>query len=138
MTGLERRNRHRTRRPIYGSRPRTGHPRSEWRLLMAPNPRAWEPVSEDQRHPAFTTARRGAVQAIAAEEPATDSRLQQKVYVHATMQRLGDLLSWLTKATGVSLVARLEVADEKVSLWAEDRPLMDVMRDIRHLRGYYW
>jgi hypothetical protein len=79
-----------------------------------------------------------AVQAIAAEEPATDPRLQQKVYVHSTMQRLVDLLSWLTKATGVSLVARLEVADERLNLWAEERPLMDIMRDIRHLRGYYW
>jgi hypothetical protein len=79
-----------------------------------------------------------AQEALAAAAPTTDPRLQQKVVVHASNQRIADLLKWLSRATGVQLVARLEIADEAVSLWAEDRSLMDVMRDLRHLHGYYW
>jgi hypothetical protein len=79
-----------------------------------------------------------AAQTLATEAPATDARLQQKVFVHASSGTLSDLLSWLTKATGVTLVPRIEVADESIIVWAEDRTLMDVMRDLRHLRGYYW
>jgi hypothetical protein len=79
-----------------------------------------------------------AASALAAEAPATDARLQQKVIVQATGLRIADLLERLTRATGVSLMARMEVADEKVSLWAADRRLMEVMQDLRHLHGYYW
>jgi hypothetical protein len=79
-----------------------------------------------------------AAQTIAAAAPATDARLQQKVFVHATMQPLSGILSRLSKTTGVTLVPRMEVADEPVSLWADDVTLMDVMRDLRHLHGYYW
>jgi hypothetical protein len=60
------------------------------------------------------------------------------VFVHATMERLSDVLAGLSKATGVTLVPRLEVAGERVSVWEEDRPLMDVMRDLRHLHGLFW
>src|SRR5207245_6801079 len=67
-----------------------------------------------------------AAQTLAAEAPTTDARLQQKVFVHATMEKLSDLLAWLSKATGVTLVPRMEVAAERVSLWADDRTLMDV------------
>jgi hypothetical protein len=73
-----------------------------------------------------------------AESSANDSRLQQKVTVHATSQRVADLLAWLTQVTGVTLMPRMEVAEERLTLWAEDRPLIDVMRDLRHLHGYYW
>jgi hypothetical protein len=78
------------------------------------------------------------LRALAGQDPTTDARLQQKVTVHATDERLSDLLAALSKATGVTLMARLEVADERVSLWTGDRPLIDVMRDLRHLRGLYW
>jgi hypothetical protein len=79
-----------------------------------------------------------AVEAPAAESSATDERLRQRVYVHATDERIADVLTGLSKATGVTLLARMEVADERVSLWAEDRTLIEVMRDLRHLRGYFW
>jgi hypothetical protein len=75
---------------------------------------------------------------LAAEAPATDARLQKKVSLHACSQRLETVLEGLARVTGVGLVAHGEVADESVSVWAEDRPLMEVMRDLRHLHGYYW
>jgi hypothetical protein len=81
---------------------------------------------------------RAAAQTLAAEAPATDPRLQQKVWVHATREKLADLLASLSKATGVILVPRMEVAGERVSLWADDATLMEVMREIRHLHGYFW
>jgi hypothetical protein len=76
-------------------------------------------------------------QALAASEPATDPRLQQKVIVHVS-GRIEDMLRMLSQATGVQLIARLEVADEGITLWEEHQSLMEVMRDLRHLRGYYW
>src|SRR5262249_55674564 len=79
-----------------------------------------------------------AASALTAEAPGADERLRQKVVVHATMQKLADLLAGLSRATGVTLLPRMEVAEEKVSLWADDRPLIDVMRDLRHLHGYFW
>jgi hypothetical protein len=79
-----------------------------------------------------------AVRALDAATPASDERLQQKVVVHATDERLADLLARLSRTTGVQMLPRLEVADERVSLWTRQRPLMEVMRDLRHLHGYYW
>jgi hypothetical protein len=79
-----------------------------------------------------------AVRTIDAATPASDERLQQKVVVHATYERLADLLARLSQATGVQMLPRIEVADERVSLWTRQRPVMDVMRDLRHLHGYYW
>jgi len=83
-------------------------------------------------------AGREAAGAPASTAPATDARLEQQVWVHATNQRIADLLAGLTRATGVTLVAHLEVADERVCVWAENHPLKDLMRDLRHLHGYYW
>src|SRR5690349_824523 len=54
-----------------------------------------------------------------AESSENDPRLQQKVVVHANWQRIEDLLAWLTQATGVTLMARMEVADEAVTVWAD-------------------
>jgi hypothetical protein len=75
---------------------------------------------------------------IAAESPETDPRLQQKAVVHASSRRLADLLALLSRATGVTVMPRAEVAEESVTLWEDDRPLADVMRDLRRLHGYYW
>jgi hypothetical protein len=79
-----------------------------------------------------------AAAALAAENPVTDERLQRKVILHAVRQPLSDLLGMLSRATGVALFARIEIADEPITIWAEERPLIDVMRDLRHLRGYLW
>jgi hypothetical protein len=87
---------------------------------------------------ADATGLNAAVNTLAAEAPGTDERLQQKGVVHASMEQLSDILAGLSRATGVTLLARIEVADEKMSVWAEGRPLVDVMRDLRHLRGYFW
>jgi hypothetical protein len=87
---------------------------------------------------ADATGLNAAVKTLAAEAPGTDERLQQKVVVHASMEKLSAILAGLARATGVTLLARMEVADEKMSVWAEERPLIDVMRDLRHLRGYFW
>jgi hypothetical protein len=76
--------------------------------------------------------------ASAMAPPDVDPRLQQKVTIHAKGERIADLLAWLSKATEVTLTPRLEVADERVTIWATDRTLMDLMRDIRHFRGYFW
>src|SRR5439155_17719374 len=51
-----------------------------------------------------------AAQTLAAEAPASDARLQQRVFVHAGGLKLSDLLARLTKATGVTMLARLEIA----------------------------
>jgi hypothetical protein len=79
-----------------------------------------------------------AASALAAENPITDARLQRKVILHAMRQPLSDLLGMLSRASGVALLARIEIADEPITVWVEDRPLIDVMRDLRHLRGYLW
>src|SRR5688500_5945129 len=76
--------------------------------------------------------------APSAETSDSDPRLRQTVVVHASGERLADVLAGLSKATGVTLMARMEVADESVTLWTEGQPLAGVMRDLRHLRGLYW
>ena len=58
--------------------------------------------------------------------------------MHATAEPIADVLARLSRVTGVTLVPRIEVADERVSVWADDRTLMQVMRDLRHLHGYFW
>jgi hypothetical protein len=79
-----------------------------------------------------------ALAALAQADPDTDERLRKKVTVHASWEKISDVLAGLSRATGVRLVPRLEVADEIVTIWATDRPLIDVMRDLRLLRGFYW
>jgi hypothetical protein len=76
--------------------------------------------------------------APSAETSDSDARLRQTVVVHASGERIADVLAGLSKATGVTLMARMEVADEGVTLWTEGQPLAEVMRDLRHLRGLYW
>jgi hypothetical protein len=89
-------------------------------------------------------ARPAVDDACAAPPPArgealpTDTRLLQKVTVHANLQKLSDLLTWLSKTTGVTLLARMEVEDERVTVWAEGQPLIEFMRDLRHLHRWYW
>jgi hypothetical protein len=74
----------------------------------------------------------------ASAAPASDPRLGQKIWIHATDRRIADLLADLTRATGVTLVPGMEVSDERVSFWADAIPLKDAMRDLRHLHSYYW
>jgi hypothetical protein len=78
-----------------------------------------------------------AAAAMTGEAEQLDPRLQQKVTVHATL-KLSEMLERLSKATGVSMLAWSEIGDEWVTVWADERPLIDLMRDLRHLHGYYW
>jgi hypothetical protein len=93
---------------------------------------------ERRRGSVLLTADAGAPAAPSAETDDSDPRLRQTVVMHAHGERIADVLAGLSKATGVALLARMEVADEVVTFWTEGQPLMDVMRDLRHLRGLYW
>ena len=69
---------------------------------------------------------------------ADDARLLQKRTIKAAGIPVKELLEDLTKQTGIQLTAGPRVAEEKVVLFAHDRPLVDSLRIIAKFFNFYW
>jgi hypothetical protein len=84
----------------------------------------------------------GGVQAAAEayqhEKEIVDARLAHKVTLAYKAAPLRDVCLFLNKMTGIDLKANQTVADEKVTLFCDDCPLRDVMRQMTHVFGFVW
>jgi len=69
---------------------------------------------------------------------ATDERLYKKHTIKAAGIPLKELLEQLTKDTGVELTAGPSVAEDKVILFALERPLADSLRVIARFFNFNW
>jgi RNA polymerase sigma-70 factor (ECF subfamily) len=72
------------------------------------------------------------------EAEITDERLTRKVTLALKATALADVCAQLQSNTGVHLTANSSVADEKVTLFCEKRPLREVMRQLSRPFGYTW
>ena len=69
---------------------------------------------------------------------AADERLLKKYTIRAAGIPLKEVLDDLTKQTGIQLVAGPRVAEDKVVLFAHERPLVDSLRLIARFFNFYW
>lgn len=69
---------------------------------------------------------------------AGDTRLSQKAALHVEGIPLDDLLSQLSRQTGVTLKVQQDIADEKVIVFSSARPLRDLLNDVAALRNDTW
>jgi hypothetical protein len=67
-----------------------------------------------------------------------DTRLLRKVTLHEKGTALSDFCAELQKQTGVELTASRRVADEKVTIFEEERSAREVMREVARLFGFFW
>src|SRR5260370_540879 len=80
----------------------------------------------------------GGVRLSEPEKEIVESRLTQKVSCAFKGTALCDLCEKLKSDTGIHLTAGPSVADEKVTLFCEKRPLREVMRQLSRPFGYTW
>ena len=73
-----------------------------------------------------------------AEKEVVDERLTHKVTLAFKGTALSDVCEHLRTETGVRVAAGASVADEKVTLFCEKRPLREVMRQLSRPFGYTW
>jgi hypothetical protein len=79
----------------------------------------------------------GAAQPPTASR-AQDARLLRKVTLHEKGVALSDFCAEVQAQTGVELSASRTVADEKVTVFVEERPARDVMREVARLFSDFW
>ncbi|HLK58029.1 MAG TPA: zf-HC2 domain-containing protein, partial [Chthonomonadaceae bacterium] len=72
------------------------------------------------------------------EKAIVDARLDKKVDLAVKGIAFIDLCKQLSAATGIQLRAARNVADEKVTIFCEQQPLREIMRQITHVFGYTW
>ncbi len=72
------------------------------------------------------------------EKEIVDPRLARRVTVAQKCASLAELCRDLSTTTGIDLRADRTVEDENVTLFCEDQPLREVMRQINRLFGYHW
>jgi RNA polymerase sigma-70 factor (ECF subfamily) len=75
---------------------------------------------------------------LPAEKEVVDDRLTGKVTVARKAIALSDLCDHLRTTTGIHLVAGNSIADEKVTVFCQQLPLRDVMRQLSRPFGYAW
>jgi hypothetical protein len=79
-----------------------------------------------------------ALEAYQREKEIVDARLTHKVTLACKAASFRDVCSSLRKTTGIDLRANQTVADEKATLFCDDCPLRDIMRQITHVFGFVW
>jgi hypothetical protein len=79
-----------------------------------------------------------ATEAYKREAAIVDARLAREVTVQQKGTALSDLCDQLRAETGIALTAGRSVADEKVTVFCEQQPLRDVMRQLSRPFGYTW
>ena len=67
-----------------------------------------------------------------------DARLAHKVTLAFKATPFRDVCQVLRERTGIDLKAGPSVADENVTLFCEECPLRDIMRQITHVFGFVW
>lgn len=76
---------------------------------------------------------------IATAEPLPDdAALSASVTLAVKGESLADTLKLLQKQTGVQLQAARDVADQKVTIFVDDKPLRKVMEGLSVLLEYHW
>jgi hypothetical protein len=79
-----------------------------------------------------------AVESYQREAAVVDARLTREVTLQQKATALADLCERLRSDTGIPLAAGPSVADEKVTLFCEQQPLREVMRQLSRPFGYTW
>src|SRR2546421_3548886 len=78
-------------------------------------------------------------QSVDAVDPlAGDSRLETKLTVSAVGTSFPDFLSDLSTRTGVRFTADRTVAEDKITLFAQDRPLSATLKAVAHFFNFTW
>jgi hypothetical protein len=79
-----------------------------------------------------------AAESYQHEAAVVDARLARAVTLEQKATALSDLCERLRADTGIDLAAGASVADEKVTVFCEERPLREVMRQLSRPFGYAW
>lgn len=79
-----------------------------------------------------------AVAAYRQEKDVVDARLAQNVTLSEKASAFSDLCQHLTQTTGVTFTAARSVADDKATIFCDDVPLRDVLRQITRVFGFRW
>jgi hypothetical protein len=79
-----------------------------------------------------------AVESYQREAAVVDDRLAREVTLERKAEALSDLCERLRTDTGIRLTAGRSVADEKVTVFCQKRPLREVMRQLSRPFGYTW
>jgi RNA polymerase sigma-70 factor, ECF subfamily len=106
-----------------------------------PTPNAPSEATEEEtmeRREFLRSAAAGAAGLMLPEKEVVDGRLTQKVSLALKGTALADVCEALRTETGVHLVAGNSVADEKVTVFCQKRPLREVMRQLSRPFGYTW
>ena len=81
---------------------------------------------------------RAATVAYRQERAIVDARLVRKIHLAVKGMPLGDLCQQLSEQSGVQIAANRNVADDKVTVFCNPRPLRDIMRQLSGLFGFSW
>lgn len=84
------------------------------------------------------TAIRAARATYQQEKATNDTRLDQKVDLAVKGIAFADLCRQLRDTTGITFHASRAIADEKVTVFCDQTPLREIMRQITHVFGYTW
>jgi hypothetical protein len=76
--------------------------------------------------------------ALTGEAAVTDARLQKPVHLAVRGIACTELCRQLQEQTGVVLIAGRVVADDKITVFCEKRPLRNLMRAVSRLFGFTW
>jgi len=106
-------------------------PPAEDDFVQIPLPRL---AAADPKSPAAGEAIRNYEE----EAKVVDARLFRKVTLSSKAEPLEALCGRLAEQTGVKIQASRGVRDERVTVFVEDRPARDVMREVARLFGYHF
>lgn len=67
-----------------------------------------------------------------------DAALDKHVTLAVKGEALSDVMPTLEKQTGARVRAAKEIADQKVTIYVDDKPLREVMQGLSSLFGYFW
>lgn len=79
-----------------------------------------------------------ALDSYRRQKEIVDSRLTRRVTLAAKATAFSDLCRQLSDTSGIDLQAARSVADEKATIFCQNTPLRDLMRQITHVFGYRW
>jgi hypothetical protein len=106
-------------------------PPAEDDFVQIPLPRL---AATDPKSPAAGEA----IRKYEEEAKVVDARLFRKVTLSSKAEPLEALCGRLAEQTGVKIQASRGVRDERVTVFVEDRPARDVMREVARLFGYHF
>jgi hypothetical protein len=81
---------------------------------------------------------KAAIDAYQHEKEIVDARLQRKVHLASKGMAFTDLCAKLSEQTGIEITANRRVADDKITVFCDDLPLRDLMRQVSRVFGFTW